>query len=127
VPVGVLGDVGGPKPVRGIVDEAAPDQVLVRGWERALPTAFAVVADPGEPGAPHQPGGNQGETHEMLIFGQALVASLRPTVGQLPVLGRVGRDTAEPGQSPPWILQSYTDADAELATGWISNCTTLFY
>jgi len=66
------------------------------------------------------------DEYDMMIYGQALVDSLRAALGGLPVLGRVGRGTAEPGQSAPWILQPYTDDDAQFATGWIAAWQPLF-
>lgn len=46
-------------------------------------------------------------THEnVLWFPGALVGSLKGNIGQR-VLGVMGRGTAKPGQSPPWVL---TDA-----------------
>jgi hypothetical protein len=54
-----------------------------------------------------------------LIFQKALIGSLRGAIGGDPVLGRVGQGTAKPGQSAPYILHPYTDADAAVATAWI--------
>jgi hypothetical protein len=56
-----------------------------------------------------------------LIFPGALIGSLRSAAGGDPVLGRVGQGVSKPGQSPPWVLQPFTDADAATATAWISS------
>jgi hypothetical protein len=65
-------------------------------------------------------GPSAGESFEnTLIFQKALIGSLRSAVGGDPVLGRVGQGTAKPGQSPPYILHPFTDADAAIATAWI--------
>lgn len=67
-------------------------------------------------------GPKRGEDYQnTLIFQKALVGSLRSAIGGDPVLGRIGQGTAKPGQSPPYILMPYTDADAVVATAWISS------
>lgn len=63
-----------------------------------------------------------GEVFEnSLIFQGALIGSLRSAVGGDPVLGRISQGVAKPGQSAPFILTPYTDADAAIATGYISR------
>ena len=72
-------------------------------------------------------GGKGGEKFEnTLIFGGALVGSLRGAVGGDPVLGRVGQGISKPGQNAPWILQPFNDADAALATGYIQRMAPPF-
>jgi hypothetical protein len=67
-------------------------------------------------------GGKGGEKFEnTLIFGGALIGSLRSAVGGDPVLGRIGQGVSKPGQNAPWIIQPFTDADAALATGYIQR------
>ena len=56
-----------------------------------------------------------------LIFGKALVGPLRNAIGGDPVLGRIGQGVAAPGKNAAWVLQPYTDADAQLATAWINS------
>lgn len=94
--------------------------VYVREVRENVPTSFgpsdAVAADV------HVLDGPQaGESYEnTLIFQKALIGSLRGAAGGDPVLGRVGQGTAKPGQSPPYILQPYTPADAAVATAWMT-------
>jgi hypothetical protein len=56
-----------------------------------------------------------------LIFQRALIGSLRSAIGGDPVLGRIGQGVGKPGQSPPFILQPYNQADAAVATGYIQR------
>lgn len=58
-----------------------------------------------------------------LIFQGALIGALRGATGGDPVLGRIGQGTAKNGQSPPYILLPFTDADAAVATAWIQAQT----
>src|ERR1700691_1064449 len=63
-----------------------------------------------------------GETFETtLIFGGALIGSLRSAIGGEPVLGRIGQGLAKPGKNAPWIIAPFNDADAKLATHYISQ------
>jgi hypothetical protein len=72
-------------------------------------------------------GGKGGEKFEnTLLFQKALIGSLRSAIGGEPVLGRVGQGVAKPGQSAPYILQPFTDADAALATGYIQRMAKPF-
>ena len=67
-------------------------------------------------------GGKGGEKFEnTMLFQKALIGSLRSAIGGEPVLGRVGQGVNKPGQSAPYILQPFTDADAALATGYIQR------
>ena len=66
-----------------------------------------------------------GETHlDTLFFSRALVSSLRNRIGER-VLGVMGKGTAKPGQSAPWILEDKTsDVDSvAAATEYINNAT----
>jgi hypothetical protein len=56
-----------------------------------------------------------------LIFQGGLIGSLRGATGGDPVLGRVGQGVSKPGQSPPYVLNPFTDADAQLATGYLQR------
>lgn len=72
-------------------------------------------------------GARGGEKFEnTLIFQKALIGSLRGAVGGEPVLGRISLGVAKPGQSPPYILEPFTDADAAVATGYISRMAEPF-
>ena len=61
-----------------------------------------------------------------MLFQKALIGSLKPAIGGEPVLGRVGQGVSKPGQSPPYILQPFTDADAAVATGYIQRMAKPF-
>lgn len=66
-------------------------------------------------------GPNTGDKHEdTLIFPKALQGQLRPKVGGM-VLGRLGKGTAKPGQSAPWLLADYTEQDAAVAQAWLAK------
>jgi hypothetical protein len=95
--------------------------VHVREYREGIVTSFgpsdAVAAD-----VHVLDGAKAGESFEnTLIFQKALIGALRSAAGGQPVLGRIGQGTAKPGQSPPYILQPYTEQDAALATAWINS------
>lgn len=58
-------------------------------------------------------GAHAGEKWEgALVFPRVLQGALASKVGSgKPVLGRLGKGTAKPGQSAPWVLDDPTDAD----------------
>lgn len=60
------------------------------------------------------------EIADALIFGRAVVGSLKGNVGQQ-VLARIGQGTARPGQSAPWVLNAYSDTDAQVATDYVTR------
>lgn len=58
----------------------------------------------------------KGDTYDdTLIFPKVLASQLRNSVGKV-VLGRLGRGTAKPGQSAPWLLSAPTGEDIAVAT-----------
>jgi hypothetical protein len=57
---------------------------------------------------------------DILIFPRVLISQLKPKIGDK-VLGRLGKGTAKAGQSAPWVLADFTDADAKKATAWIEQ------
>lgn len=59
---------------------------------------------------------------DTLIFPRILKSQLRGKIGEK-VLGRLGQGTAAAGQSAPWVLNTATPADAELATKWLTRTT----
>lgn len=66
-----------------------------------------------------------GETHEdVLLFPKVLVGSLKSRIGER-VLARMGKGTAKPGQSAPWLLVDASgDADAvAAATAYLTGQT----
>lgn len=68
-------------------------------------------------------GPNAGETYsDQLIFQKVLVSALRSSAGTgQKILGRLGRGLAKPGQTAPYVLQPYTDADAALAKAFLTG------
>lgn len=68
--------------------------------------------------------GSEGyEEHDNVLFFQsALIGTLKPSVGNgKPVLGRLGRGTSKPGQSAPFILTPFTEADAAAARAYFTQ------
>jgi hypothetical protein len=62
-----------------------------------------------------------GDTYtDVLVFPRVLQGQLRSKIGGK-VLGRLGQGAAKAGQSPPWVLQDFTPADAQKATDWINR------
>lgn len=63
------------------------------------------------------------EEHDNVLFFQAaLIGTLKPSVGNgKPVLGRLGRGTSKPGQSAPFILTPFTEADAQIARDYFAK------
>lgn len=68
-------------------------------------------------------GPHAGEQHSgVLVFQKALQGQLRPKVGTgRMVLGRLGRGTAKPGQSAPWILGDPTEQDKQAARAYLAR------
>lgn len=62
------------------------------------------------------------EYTEALVFPRVLQSQLRSSVGQK-VLGRLGQGTQKPGQSPPWLLATATDADKATAREHLAKKT----
>jgi hypothetical protein len=66
-------------------------------------------------------GPQAGETFDdTLIFPRVLQSQLKSKIGER-VLGRLGQGQAKPGQSAPWVLNAATQADADLATKWLTR------
>ncbi len=60
-------------------------------------------------------GANKGTAWgDSLIFPRVLVSQLKPSVGQV-VLGRLGKGSAKPGKSAPWLLEAPTGDDIAVA------------
>ena len=57
--------------------------------------------------------------NDTLLFGVALVNSLKGSVGKK-VLGRLGQGVAKPGRSAPWILTDPTDDDKAVARKYLA-------
>ncbi|MBX6386083.1 MAG: hypothetical protein IRZ07_24435 [Microbispora sp.] len=68
-------------------------------------------------------GANAGEEHTGIrVFQRALQGQLRPKVGTgRMVLGRLGRGTAKPGQSAPWLLSDPTESDKQIARDYLAR------
>jgi hypothetical protein len=54
------------------------------------------------------------------VFGAALVGTLSRAVPGKPLLGRIGQGEAKAGQSAPWVLLDFTDADAQTAGAYLT-------
>ncbi|MGW4469685.1 hypothetical protein ACWENQ_08430 [Nonomuraea sp. NPDC004354] len=66
------------------------------------------------------PAGPRAETN-VLIFQKVLIGSLKNSIGRDPVLGRLGRGIAKPGQTAPYVLDQFNDADAAYATQYLNG------
>jgi hypothetical protein len=70
-------------------------------------------------------GAKKGERFDdALIFPRVLVSNLRPNIGSK-TIGRLGRGTAKPGQSAPWILAPANDADKAIGQKYLAYAATL--
>ena len=95
--------------------------IWAKEYRKDVPTSFgpsdAIAAD-----VHVLDGLKGGETFKnTMLFQRALIGSLQAAIGGEPVLGRIGQGVAKPGQSAPYILQPFTDADAALATHYIQQ------
>lgn len=86
------------------------------GTEKEVSTAFG-PADATRTDLAVLDGNDAGEAHTgVLVFQKALQGQLRAAVGTgRMVLGRLGKGTAKPGQSAPWLLADPTEADKQAA------------
>lgn len=66
------------------------------------------------------PDGPKAESN-VLIFQKVLIGSLKNSIGGDPVLARLARGTAKPGQSAPWILGDPTEQDKQAARQYIAR------
>ncbi|MGA5764496.1 hypothetical protein [Nonomuraea bangladeshensis] len=66
------------------------------------------------------PDGPKAEAN-VLIFQKVLIGSLKNSIGQDPVLGRLARGVAKPGQSAPYVLNEYDQNDAAYATQYLNS------
>jgi hypothetical protein len=65
-------------------------------------------------------GDEQDEHNDTLVFPKVLSSQIRSNIGTGRMnLGRLGKGTAKPGQSAPWLLSDPTDADKTVARAWI--------
>jgi hypothetical protein len=77
-------------------------------------TSFG-VSDPIRCNVAALDGARKGATFDdTLVFPKVLASQLRGSVGKV-VLGRLGRGTAKPGQSAPWLLSAPTGEDIATA------------
>lgn len=81
------------------------------GTSDAIAADVVVLTDPAGPRAEAQ----------VLFFQKPLIGSLRNSVGGEPVLARLGQGTAKAGQSPPYILNPFAEADAAYATQYLQS------
>ncbi|MBG0830534.1 hypothetical protein HS041_22490 [Planomonospora sp. ID67723] len=66
------------------------------------------------------PNGPRAETG-VLIFQKMLIGSLKGKIGADPVLGRLARGVAKPGQTAPYVLNPFDDNDAAYATQYLNS------
>ncbi|MFF4412137.1 hypothetical protein ACFYY8_06360 [Streptosporangium sp. NPDC001559] len=85
--------------------------VTVNGAADAISADLVLLTDPSGPRT----------ESGVLIFQKVLIGSLKSSIGKDPVLGRLGRGVAKPGQTAPYILEQYTDADATYATQYLQS------
>lgn len=72
-------------------------------------------------------GQNAGEVvADALIFPKVLQGQLKKYINSQLVIGRLGKGQAKPGQSAPWILQPFTDQDAQAAQAFYNEHTDAF-
>lgn len=90
--------------------------------ETNIPTAYG-PADAVTANIAVLDGNGAGQEHTgVRIFQKALQGQLRPKVGTgRMVLGRLGRGTAKPGQSAPWLLADPTEQDKQVARDYINR------
>jgi hypothetical protein len=60
---------------------------------------------------------------DTLIFPRVLVSSLSGNIGKK-TLGRLGRGTAKPGQSAPWILEPANEAERAIGQKYLAYAAT---
>lgn len=85
--------------------------VTVNGAADAINADVVFLTDPSGPRA----------ESGVLIFQKMLIGSLKGSIGGDAVLGRLSRGTARPGQSAPYILDQFADADAAYATSYLQS------
>lgn len=57
---------------------------------------------------------------DTLVFPRVLRSALSPHVGAM-VIGRLGKGTAKPGQSPPWILDAASDEEKAIGEKYLAH------
>ncbi len=95
----------------------------VRGVEKDIQTSFG-PSDAVKCDVAALDGNNKGETwDDTLIFPRVLRSQLASREGGM-VLGRLGKGTAKPGQSAPWLLADPTDTDKETGRKYLAHVET---
>lgn len=114
---------GKPSSASGIDWKTLHQRLLLikpKGFEPAISTvhgetsavqADVVVLDGPEAGT---------EYADTLVFPKVLQSQIKPQIGGM-VLGRLGQGQAKKGQSAPWELAEFSDADAQLARDYIAK------
>ncbi|TDC52860.1 hypothetical protein E1281_18405 [Actinomadura sp. KC345] len=90
--------------------------------EQEIPTAYG-PADAVTTTIAVLDGDGAGDEHtDVKVFQKALMGQLRPKIGSgRMVLGRLGRGTAKPGQSAPWLLADPTEQDKQVARDFLAR------
>ena len=95
------------------VNEFRPEVRTMHGDQPAV-SADVVALD----------GDAEGATYaDTLVFPKVLISQLKARAGGGKVLGRLGKGTAKPGQSAPWMLSEATEDDKTKARAYISKTT----
>jgi hypothetical protein len=90
-------------------------RITVTKEEKAVQTAFG-LSDPVRCDVVVLDGEHKGEIYsDTLLFPKVLASQLRSFVGKAPVVARLGRGVAKPGQSAPWVLSAASEGDYETA------------
>lgn len=92
----------------------------VHSVERGIETTFG-DADAVKCDVAALDGDHKGQTWDgALVFPRVLQSQLSGKVGGK-VLGRLGKGTAKPGQSPPWTLEDPTEDDKAIARKYLAH------
>lgn len=90
------------------------DVQTVHGATDATRADIVVLPEPGRP--------DTTTVRDTLIFPRAIRGQIRGHVGTgRMTLGRLGKGTAQRGQSPPWQLADPTDADKHAARAYLTG------
>lgn len=96
------------------------------GFTQGINTSYG-LADAVEATIGVVDGPNAGEiVEEALIFPKVLQGQLKKHIGKAMVPGRLGKGTAKPGQSAPWLLQDANEQDMQAVQQFYNQNTDKF-
>lgn len=97
----------------------------VKSVEQGINTSYGVT-DAVKADVAALDGTRKGDTFEdALIFPRVLRSALAPNVGTM-VLGRLGKGTAKPGQSAPWVLTAANNDEKATAEKYLAHVSEPF-